>query len=437
MNHSGESTRAASGPRRVDRHHVVVVGAGFGGLAAAKSLAGLPVDVTVIDSRNHHTFQPLLYQVATAGLDGDDICFPVRGVFAGQDNVRVRLGTVTDVDIERAALRLGDGSTLGYDDLVLAAGAVTNPFGIPGVEEHAYGLKSLRDALALRSHVLMRFETADTDPVHLTDGTLTVVVAGGGPTGVELAGGLIELSTMVLRHDYPGLDLRSARVVLVEAGDRLLPGFHPNLSAKARDTLENRGVEVMLNTAVSSVDATTVRLGDGSEIAAHTMVWTAGVRAHPLAETLGVELTKGARIVVGPDLSVPGYPRVHVVGDMAGATDSSGALLPQVAPVAMQSAEYVADKIRHRIHGESVQPFEYTDKGSMATIGRHDAVAQLPGGIRMSGVVGWFAWLLLHLVMLIGFRNRANVLVNWAWNYVTYDRASRIIPDVHHPEESS
>ncbi|MEZ5267231.1 MAG: NAD(P)/FAD-dependent oxidoreductase [Microthrixaceae bacterium] len=386
MNHSGESTRAASGPRRVDRHHVVVVGAGFGGLAAAKSLAGLPVDVTVIDSRNHHTFQPLLYQVATAGLDGDDICFPVRGVFAGQDNVRVRLGTVTDVDIERAALRLGDGSTLGYDDLVLAAGAVTNPFGIPGVEEHAYGLKSLRDALALRSHVLMRFETADTDPVHLTDGTLTVVVAGGGPTGVELAGGLIELSTMVLRHDYPGLDLRSAGGA--GGGRGSSPARLPPQSLGQGADTSRTGVEVMLNTAVSSVDATTVRLGDGSEIAAHTMVWTAGVRAHPLAETLGVELTKGARIVVGPDLSVPGYPRVHVVGDMAGATDSSGALLPQVAPVAMQSAEYVADKIRHRIHGESVQPFEYTDKGRWP---RSGATTPWRNCREVSGCRGWWA----------------------------------------------
>lgn len=411
------------------RHHVVVVGAGFGGLAAARGLADAPVDVTVVDSRNHHTFQPLLYQVATAGLDGDDICFPVRGLFAAQDNARVRMGTVERIDIDARTVGLADGSELHWDDLVLAAGAVTNSFGIPGVDEHAFGLKSLGDALEVRSHVLMCFERADTDPARLTDGTLTVVVAGGGPTGVELAGGLIELDTMVLRHDYPGLDLRHARVVLVEAGDRLLPGFHPKLSRQALETLEQRGVEVMLETAVSSVDPRSVRLGDGTEIPAHTTVWTAGVRAHPLAEALGVELTKGSRVLVDGELAVPGQPHVHVIGDMAAAVDPAGALLPQVAPVAMQSADYVADKIRRRMRGEPVDAFTYTDKGSMATIGRHDAVAQLPGGLRLSGIAGWVAWLLLHLVMLIGFRNRANVLVNWAWNYLTYDRASRIIPD--------
>jgi NADH dehydrogenase len=410
------------------RHHVVVVGAGFAGLATARGLAELPIDLTVVDARNHHTFQPLLYQVATAGLDGDEICFPVRGIFARQRNARVRLGTVASVDLEDRRIDLHDGSNLRYDDLVLAAGAVTNTFGIPGVDEHAYGLKSLTDALELRSHVLLRFEQVDADPARVDDGILTVVVVGGGPTGVELAGGLAELFSRVLRRDFPRMDVHRARVVLVEATDRLLGMLHPSLSEQARTALERLGVEVLLGTQVAELTPHEVRFADGSHIPTHTAVWTAGIRANPLAESLGVELTKGGRVVVGPDLSVPGHPEVFAVGDIAAATDHDGSLLPQLAPVAMQGAEHVAANIRRRLHGEPTTEFHYVDRGTMATIGRNHAVAQLPGGLRLSGLVGWLAWLVLHLVMLIGFRNRANVLVNWAWNYLTYDRASRIIP---------
>ncbi|MGI9576951.1 MAG: NAD(P)/FAD-dependent oxidoreductase, partial [Microthrixaceae bacterium] len=388
-----------------------------------------PLDVTIVDGRNHHTFQPLLYQVATAGLDGDDICFPVRGIFSSQDNARVRLGRVVGFDLDARTVELAEGDPLPYDHLILAAGAVTDTYGIPGVEEHAFGLKSLGDALDLRSHVLMCFERAYADPARLADGTLTIVIAGGGPTGVEMAGGLSELAHGVLRKDFAGLDLRTSRVVLVEAGDRLLAGFHPNLSERARNTIEKRGVEVMVDTAVSEVRHDQVRLADGTVIPAHTMIWTAGVKAHPLAEALGTELTKGGRVVVEEDLTLPGHPEVFVVGDMAASTGSGGDLVPQVAPVAMQGAEFAAETILARRRGERTGTFGYVDKGSMATIGRNDAVAQLPGGIRLSGRLGWLAWLVLHLVMLIGFRNRANVLVNWAWNYVTYDRASRIIPD--------
>jgi NADH dehydrogenase len=411
------------------RHRVVVVGAGFGGLAATRALADSPIDVTVVDCRNHHTFQPLLYQVATAGLDGDDICFPVRGIFSSQDNARVRLDRVTGFDLDERRVQLAEGDPLPYDHLVVAAGAVTDTYGIPGVDEHAFGLKSLGDALDVRSHVLLCFERADADPAHLSDGTLTFVIAGGGPTGVEMAGGLSELSHGVLRKDFAGLDLRPSRLVLVEAGDRLLPGFHPDLSERARRTLESRGVEVMLDTAVSEVRHDEVLLADGSSIPARTMIWTAGVRAHPLAEALGAELTKGGRVVVGDDLTLPGRPEVFVVGDMAATPGADGGLLPQVAPVAMQGAEFAAATILGRLHGEPGGSFGYVDRGSMATIGRNDAVAQLPAGIKLSGRLGWLAWLVLHLVMLIGFRNRANVLVNWAWNYLTYDRASRIIPE--------
>ncbi len=428
------------------RHHVIVVGAGFGGLAAVRGLKNAPVDITVIDSRNHHTFQPLLYQVATAGLDGDDICFPVRGIFSNRTNVRVRMGTVTDVDLDGDTITLDGDDRIRFDDLILAAGAVTNSYGIAGVEEDAFGLKSLGDALAVRSHVLMCFERADAHRAHTVDGTLTFVIAGGGPTGVELAGGLMELFSLVLRKDHPGLDFRNARVLLVEAGDRLLAGFEPRLGSKALNTLRAMGVEVMLNTSVESVTdhdvtlkgptGTPARAGEPeagrpltTSIPTRTMVWTAGVRASPLADALGVELTRASRVVVEPDFSIPGHRNVHVVGDMAAGRDRTGALLPQVAPVAMQSAEYVAEKIDRRLRGESMGEFSYVDKGSMATIGRHSAVAQLPGGVKLSGSIGWFAWLGLHLVMLLGFRNRLNVLVNWAWNYFSYDRASRIITE--------
>jgi NADH dehydrogenase len=409
------------------RHRVVVIGAGFGGLAAVRALAGVPVDVVMIDARNHHTFQPLLYQVATAGLDGDDVCYAVRGLVARQRNVDVRLGRVTSIDLHGRLIGLADGTQVEYDHLVVAAGAVTNDFGVPGVAEHSFGMKSLEDAMAIRTHVLLQFERADARPDLVQHGALTIVIAGGGPTGVELAGGMVELFHTVLHKDFPHLDTRRARVVLVEATDRLLPTFDPRLGENARATLERRGVEVMVDTTVAEVSPTSVRLADGRSIDTATMIWAAGVRAHPLAETMGVELTKGGRIVTLPDLSVPGHPEVFVVGDMAGTTGPDGGLLPQVAPVAMQGARHVAEQIHASLRGEPTTPFHYVDKGSMATIGRRDAVAQLPGGLRLTGTVGWLAWLGLHLVMLIGFRNRANVLVNWAWNYVTYDRGSRII----------
>jgi NADH dehydrogenase len=422
------------------RHRVVVVGAGFAGLELVKGLADAPVDVVLVDSNNFHTFQPLLYQVATAGLDSDDIAHPVRGAVAAQRNVDVRLGRVVDLDLEGRRVLLDDGPPIGWDHLVLAAGAVTNTFGVPGVDEHGFGLKSLQDALALRAHVLRQLERAAVDPHLVEDGALNVVVAGGGPTGVELAGGLTELYGRVLARDFPTLDVRRARVVLVEPAERLLLSFHPRLAARARRTLAARGVEVLLGVGVAGTDGKVVHLDDGSRIPAGTLVWTAGVRASPLARVvadhLGEELlTRGGRLVVDERLRLPGRPDVFVVGDLAAATGDDGDLLPQVAPVAIQGGAHVAREVRAALDGAEVAPFRYRDKGSMATIGRHDAVAQLPGGVRLSGPAGWVAWLALHLVMLIGFRNRVNVLVNWAWNYLTYDRASRLIVDAdpHRP----
>jgi NADH dehydrogenase len=412
------------------RHRVVVVGAGFGGLAAAQALAEAPVDVVIVDGRNHHTFQPLLYQVATAGLDGDDVCFPIRGIFGRQRNATVRLDQVISVDLDEKTLQLRGDGCLSYDSLILAPGAVTNTFGVPGVEEHSFGLKSLADAVGLRDHVLVQFERVDADRSRLDDGSLNFVVVGGGPTGVELAGGLTELIWHVLEGDYPHLDVRRARIVLVEATDRLLGTFSPTLGKRARRALDERGVEVLTSTSVAEVRPHEIVLGDGSRLPARTIIWAAGVRANPIGETLGVELTKAGRVVVRDDLTVPGHPEVYVVGDLAASPGREGAPLPQVAPVAMQGARHAARQIQARLRDEPSAPFHYVDKGSMATIGRHAAVADLPGGIRLSGVIGWLAWLVLHLVMLIGVRNRVNVLVNWAWNYVTYDRASRIITNV-------
>ncbi|HUX41764.1 MAG TPA: NAD(P)/FAD-dependent oxidoreductase [Rectinemataceae bacterium] len=417
----------------VRRRRVVVVGAGFGGLAAARSLARLPFDVILVDANNYHTFQPLLYQVATAGLGGDDVCYPVRAIFARQRNARVVMAEVRGGDLDARRLELSDASTLEYDELVLACGAVTNSFGTPGVDEHAFGLKSLADALEMRSHLLTQFERADARPELIDEGLLTLVIVGGGPTGVELAGGMAELFDRSLRRDFPRLDLSRARIVLVEAADRLLRSFSPVSSDVALRSLESRGVEVRLNLGVAEMTGEGVRLADGSFIRSKTMAWAAGIKAQPLAAALGLPTDRSGRALVGPDLCVAGRPEVHVVGDLAAALDAKGAPLPQVAPVAIQEAEYTGRLIVARSRGEVLPAFVYRDKGSMATIGRHSAVTELPNGFRLSGPLGWLGWLFLHLIMLIGFRNKLSVLVNWAWNYATYDRASRIIVALRDP----
>ena len=408
------------------RHRVVVIGAGFGGLAVVKGLRHEPVDVVLVDAHNFHTFQPLLYQVATAGLDVDDVAYAIRGIFRRQRNVEVRMARVTAIDADARTVHTDVGAPVEYDTLVVAAGAISTSFGVPGVDEHAFALKSVADAVALRHHVLARFEAAATDPTLVASGALDVVICGGGPTGVETAGGMMELFTKVLAKDFPTLDVRRARVVLVEAGDRLLNGFSDASGERARRTLARVGVEVITGTGVAEVQPTEVALTDGRHIATHTLVWAAGVRAHPLAESLGVELGRGGRIVVAPDLSVPARPEVFAIGDISITPDTP---LPQVAQPAIQGGRHVAHQIGHRLAGRPTEPFEYTDKGSMATIGRHQAVVDFPDGRHLDGPLGWVAWLGLHLVYLMGFRNRANVLVNWAWNYLTYDRGARILTD--------
>lgn len=420
---------------------MVVVGAGFGGLAVVKALRRAPVDIELVDANNFHLFQPLLYQVATAGLDSDDVAYAVRGIVRGQHNVTVHMAKVVGVDVDTTTLILDRGDNLrdemSYDSLVIAAGAVTTTFGIDGVDEHAIPLKDLDDALDIRLAVLERFERANNDPSMIERGELNVVLCGGGPSGVETAGALIELYTKVLAKDFPTLDVRSARVILVEAGDRLLLAMGEKTGERARRTLSRRGVEVQLGAGVERVTTDgqqyRVHLADGSVIPAGVVVWAAGVRAHPLAESLGVELTKGGRIVVNADLTVPGHPDVFAIGDIAATPanrvpGSDGtAMLPQVAQPAIQGGRHAGRQIVRRLEGRPTEPFRYRDKGTMATIGRADAVTELPNGVRLSGFPGWVAWLGLHLVYLMGFRNRLNVLVNWAWNYITFDRHSRIV----------
>jgi NADH:ubiquinone reductase (H+-translocating) len=418
---------------------VVVVGGGFAGLAAIKTLNKVkpPVRVTLLEQNNYHLFQPLLYQLATGLVQPADIAHPVRGVVRRYRKASVRMATVSGVDFGAREVLTDEGRRFPYDYLVLAAGATTATFGIPGVAEHSFPLKSMPDALRLRAHLLRQFEQAVNDPSQIERGALTVVVVGGGPTGVEMAGALHELFEHVLVHDFPDLDVNQARVVLLEATDHLLAPFHPNSRRHALEILQRRGVEVRLGQAMQRATPDRVELEDGTVIPTRTLIWGAGVRAHPLADVLGLEQTRGGRILVGDDLSVPGHPEVFVVGDLAGAGDRKGGLLPQVAQPAIQEARHAALQIERTVQGTNRNPFRYKDKGIMATIGRNAAVTELPGGARFKGVLAWYMWLLLHLAYIVGFRSRVAVLVNWIWSYLTYDRHARIIVAVEPPRRRS
>ena len=406
---------------------VVVVGAGFGGIEVVRGLRGAPVEITLVDQHNFHTFQPLLYQVATAGLSPTDVAHVVRGLLHRQPNARFRQAVVVGADWSTRTVQIDGQPDLPFDHLVLAAGATVTWFGTPGAEEHGFPLYTLHDATRLRNHVLSRFEAADRDPTELDRGGLTFVVVGGGPTGVETSGALAELFAMVFRKDYPDLDVSRARVVLVEMQDHLLHPFAAPSRRHALETLRARGVDVRLGAQVASVDAGAVTFADGEVLPCQTLVWAAGVQANPLAAALDLPQGRAGRVTVGPDLQVPGRAGAWAVGDVAAATDRRGEVLPQLAPVAMQSGRHVARQIRRRLEGRPTTAFRYLDKGTMATIGRRAAVAELPGRIRLKGGLAWLAWLGLHLVTLVGPRNRASVLLNWAWNYLTWDRGPRLI----------
>jgi NADH:ubiquinone reductase (H+-translocating) len=406
--------------------HVVIVGAGFGGLGVAEQLAHVPVEVTLIDQHDYHTFQPLLYQVATSLLNAEDVGAPIRGLFRHQDNVTFHMATVTQVDMPGHKIQLSDGRHVSYDYLVLAGGATVNYFNTPGAAEHALPLYTLMNAVKLRSRILERFEAADRDPTLIKEGALNFVIVGAGPTGVETAGALSDLFYNLLPRDYHQLATEKARVIIVERGKEVLAPFKDNLRSYAKEELERRRVEVRLGEAVAEVGPTFVRLKSGEEIQAHTLIWAAGVRANPLADLLGLPQGRGGRVKLNPDLSVPDHPEIFVVGDM-GEVASEGEVLPQLGSVAMQSGEHVGRQIARRLAGELGQPFKYWDKGFMATIGRGAAVVELPSKLTLHGPLAYFAWLGVHLALLSGMRNRIETLWNWGWSALTHDRAARII----------
>ena len=404
---------------------VVIVGGGFGGLYAARALAQAPVDVTVVDRTNHHVFQPLLYQVATASLSPSQIAYPIRGVLRRQRNTRVILGEAVAVDAVRRVVVLADGE-LAYDYLILAPGARHAYFGHPEWEANAPGLKTLGDALRIRERILLAFEGAEreSDPERRR-ALLTFVVVGGGPTGVELAGAIGEIACTVMARDFRNIDTREAQTILVEAGPRILPAFPPELSAKAERSLERLCVEVRTSAPVTAVEEGAVRLG-GERIAAATVLWAAGVQPSPLARSLGVPLDRAGRVIVDDRLTIPGHPEVLVIGDLAACTDAAGKPLPGLAPVAIQQGEYAARAILASVRGETRRAFHYRDKGTMATIGRAAAVVDL-GRLRLSGFPAWLLWCFIHILWLIGFRNRFLVMIEWAWAYVRFERSARLI----------
>jgi NADH dehydrogenase len=408
------------------RPAVVIIGGGFGGLAAARALARAPVDVTLVDRTNHHLFQPLLYQVATAGLSPAEIAHPIRRILRRQRNARVLLGEAVAVLPEAKRVRLGDGE-LPYERLIVAAGAAHSYFGKDEWQHDAPGLKTLEDALEIRRRVLLAFERAEREEdAEARRRWLTFVVIGGGPTGVEMAGAFAEIARHTLSGDFRRIDPRSARVLLLEAGPRVLSSFPEDLSEKAKLQLEALGVQVWTGTPVSALDALGVEAG-GDRIAARTVVWAAGVAGSALAASLGAPLDRAGRVRVLPDLTVPGLGDVLVIGDLA-FLEQDGRPVPGVAPAAIQMGEHAAGNVLRSLRGEPLQPFRYRDKGSLATIGRRRGVA-VRGRLRLSGLVAWLAWLGVHVFFLIGFRNRLVVLLTWAWAYLTYERSARLILD--------
>jgi NADH dehydrogenase len=415
--------------------NVVVIGGGFAGLWAVRALAKAPVSITLVDRRNHHLFQPLLYQVATAGLSAPDIAAPLRHILRGQANVDVRLAELTAIDVAARRVQLDDGSALPYDFLVLATGATHSYFGRDDWASTAPGLKTLDDALAIRRRVLMAFERADAArSAAERDAWLSFAVVGGGPTGVELAGTLAEIARKTLRREFRHIDPANARVRLVEAGPRILPSFPEQLSAKAEQQLRRLGVDVLCGAPVSDIREEGFQLGDAF-VASRTVLWAAGVTASPIGRLLGVPLDRAGRVVVSPDLSVPGLENVFVAGDLA-SVQQDGRAVPGVAPAAKQMGRHAARAILARLAGRAAPAFRYRDYGNLATIGRMAAVVDVRG-LRMSGPLAWWFWLVAHVFFLIGFRNRLIVLLNWAWSYWTYQRHARIILELERFGERS
>jgi NADH dehydrogenase len=409
------------------RPRVLVLGGGFAGIGAARNLKDADVDVVLVDRNNFHTFQPLLYQVATDLLERTAVGHPLRDLFHEQPNASVHNATVTGIDLDRREVAFAEMDALTYDYLVLALGAEVNFFGTPGAAEHAFPMYTLADAVRLKDHVLGRWEAADRDPSLIEDGALNVVVVGGGPTGVESVGAMAELYRNGFSEDYPDIPQERARLVLVEAGPSLFSMFKPSLRDYTAKALEQRGVEVMLGEPVAKVEPTRVTLKSGTVVNAHTLVWGAGLQANPIAGALGVDLERGNRVPVAPDLTVPGRPEVFAVGDIAWITDAkTNEVLPQLGSVALQAGESAGESIARRVSGETMKPFEYTDKGTMATIGRGAAVVQFRRGRTMKGKSASLAWGAVHLALLSTGEDRAKAVIDWTWAGFTHERSSRI-----------
>jgi NADH dehydrogenase len=422
-------TRGPAGDRR--RRHVLILGGGFAGLGAARKLSDADVDVTLVDKHNYHTFQPLLYQLATDLLEVDAVGHAIRDLFHEQGNVTVHKAAATSIDLDRRQVSFDSIAPLDYDYLVLGVGAEVNYFGTKGAAEHAFPMYTLADAVRLKDHILAKWEAADRDPQLVEDGALNVVVVGGGPTGVESAGALGELYRSEFAKDFPSIAQDDVRITLVEAGPELFAMFKPKLRAYAQDALTKRGVDVVVGEAVESITPTRVHLKSGKVLPAHTLVWGAGLRAHPLARSLGVELQRGDRVPVGPDLSLEGHPEVFVIGDVAWITDAkTKRVLPQLGSVALQAGEDAGENIARLVAGKDTEPFEYHDKGTMATIGRGAAVIQFHGGRTMTGKTAFLAWGAVHLALLSTGEDRAKALVNWTWAGFSHERPGRISVNV-------
>jgi NADH dehydrogenase len=414
--------------QHVTRPRIVIIGAGFAGLNAAKALGGAAADITVIDRKNHHTFQPLLYQVALAVLSPAEIASPVRTVLRHARNTEVLLGEVKGFDLEKKLVHLDD-MDIPYDYLIIAAGATHAYFGHPEWEEFAPGLKTLEDATEIRRRILLAFETAEREKIgHQAVLPLNFVVVGAGPTGVELAGAISDITRRYLTKEFRAIDPRQSRILLLEGGPRVLPTYPPDLSASAECQLKQMGVEVRTSAMVTNIEPGVVSVGK-EKIPAAVILWGAGVSASPLGKMLGVPTDKAGRVVVQPDLTVPGHPEVFVTGDLASATRSNGKPVPGVAPAAIQMGKFAARQIKNTVAGNPREKFEYLDKGSLATIGRSHAIAEFPGNIHISGYFAWLSWLFIHLLFLIGFRNRFFVMAEWAWSYITYNHSARLITD--------
>ena len=406
--------------------HVVIVGAGFGGMEAAKKLANAPVRITLIDRQNYHLFQPLLYQVAIAGLVPSQIAYPLRTIFRRQKNLTFQMSEVTSIDFKARYIRT-NGSVIAYDYLILAIGGQTNFFGLNAVEENGFQLKSIENATSTRNHLLRMFERAsrEVDP-EKRKALLTFVVVGGGPTGVETAGALAELITHVMAKDYPEMDLNEVRVLLLEATNTVMMAYPEELRKATVKLLQNKNVEIMLNARLTDYNGQRITLADSTHINAHTLIWTAGVRSAELTDRLGVQQAAAGRVRVEPTLQLPEHPEVFIVGDASYVEDEKGQPLPMLATVAQQQASAAARNIKKIVRGESPQPFQYKDPGLLATIGRNAAVARI-WGLSFSGFIAWVIWVGLHIYRLIGFRNRLVVLINWAWDYFFYDNQVRLI----------